>query len=282
MRLVCPTAFKGTRSPLEAARFLATPGDRLLPLSDGGDGFLECLHAAFGGTWHRGEFPNALGEPAVCSWLELPDGTQAVESAQVIGLAGLGRLDPWKASSLGLGLLLQHLRNAPRIWVGLGGTATLDGGKDWPSLTLPPTVAFCDVWTDLAGAIARFGPQKGVQPEDQRAFTTRLLDLGLPRGPHTGAAGGLGGKLAALGATLVPGGESLLDAVNFEDRCQGCESVLTGEGRLDATTLEGKLPMVVAQRARALGIPVFGHFGSRGEGWEQASVLFEEAWFEEG
>ncbi len=48
MNLIAPTAFKGTMSPLEAARHLGAPGDRLLPLSDGGDGFLECLRQGLG------------------------------------------------------------------------------------------------------------------------------------------------------------------------------------------------------------------------------------------
>jgi len=49
MRLIAPTAFKGTMSPLQACQYLAHPGDRLLPLSDGGDGFIECLHHGLGG-----------------------------------------------------------------------------------------------------------------------------------------------------------------------------------------------------------------------------------------
>ncbi len=60
------------------------------------------------------------------------------------------------------------------------------------------------------------------------------------------------------------------------------EAVVTGEGRLDASSLEGKLPVVVARRARALGLPVLGRFGSRGDGWEQAAALFDEVTFESG
>jgi len=56
--------------------------------------------------------------------------------------------------------------------------------------------------------------------------------------------------------------------------------VVTGEGRLDASSLEGKLPVVVARRARALGLSVVGHFGSKGEGWECAARLFDQVSFE--
>lgn len=278
-RLVCPTAFKGTLDPLEAAQRLARPGDRLLPLSDGGDGFLVALHAALGGTLRELPAADPFGRVRPVPVLVLADGTVAVESARVIGLAGVAQPDPFRASSRGLGELLAQCQDAPALWVGLGGSATLDGGAHWPELVLPPTLAFCDVATDLREAIPRFGPQKGAQPEDLPRLQARLLGLGLPEGPHTGAAGGLGAKLAALGAELVPGAQRLLEVVGFEAQCQGCEAVLTGEGRLDATTLEGKLPWVVATRARALGLRALGCFGSRGAGWERAAEAFDEVSF---
>lgn len=278
-RLVCPTAFKGTFSPLEAARLLAQEGDDLLPLSDGGDGFLECLHQALGGRMLRTPAPDPFGRIRWVPWLELPDGTACLESAQIIGLAGLDRLDPLRASSRGLGLALRSLSSSPRIWIGLGGTATVDGGRDWPDMRLPPTKAFCDVLTELGDAARIFGPQKGARPEDIPVLTDRLLSLGLPTGPRTGCAGGLGAKLMALGAELSDGGSSILEATGFEDRARKADAVLTGEGRLDASTLEGKLPLVVARRARALGLKVLGHFGSRGEGWERAAEFFDEVRF---
>ena len=127
MRLVCPAAFKGTLSPLDAARLLMEPGDRLLPLSDGGDGFLECLHAGLGGEWREAEAADPFGRRRPVPWLLLPDGTACVESAKVIGLAGLDKLDPMAASSLGLAKLIQAALSARprRLWVGLGGTATI-------------------------------------------------------------------------------------------------------------------------------------------------------------
>lgn len=275
MRLVAPTAFKGTRTPLEAARHLAGPGDRLLPLSDGGDGFLECLHFALGGRFFETGAADPFGRVRPVPVLELPEGTLAVECAKVTGLAGLECLDPLRASSAGLGRLLAELRGAPALWIGLGGSATVDGGRDWPALELPPTRVFCDVTTDLADAARIFGPQKGARPQDIPVLTRRLMALGLPRGPRTGAAGGLGAKLCSLGGQLVDGAEAILDAVGFEARCQGCSEVVTGEGRLDAGTLEGKLPCVVACRAHALGLPVRGCFGCLGEGWERAAVHFD-------
>jgi glycerate kinase len=280
VNLVAPTAFKGTLSPLQAARRLARAGDRLLPLSDGGDGFLECLQHGLGGTLEALPAADPFGRVRRVPVLRLPGGGVAVECAKVIGLAELDRLDPLQASSRGLGELLAQFRDEPRLWVGLGGSATVDGGRDWPELTLPPTTVFCDVRTDLNDAARVFGPQKGAGPEEVRLLAERLAALSLPHGPHTGAAGGLGAKLSSLGACLVDGAEQMLDVLGFDAACHGSSAVVTGEGRLDASSLEGKLPIVVARRARALGLRVVGRFGRRGEGWERAAACFDEVGFE--
>ncbi len=281
MRLVCPAAFKGTLSPLAAARLLMEPGDRLLPLSDGGDGFLECLHTGLGGTWQEVEAPDPYGRRRTVPWLLLPDGTACVESAAVIGLAEVDKRDPMAASSLGLADLLEAViaTRPARLWVGLGGTATMDGGAGWSDLSLPPTLAFCDVTTDLADAARMFGPQKGATKKEIPVLRERLLGLCLPQGPRTGAAGGLGARFAALGAQLVDGAEEMLRVLQFDAALEGCDSVLTGEGRLDASTLEGKLPWRVALRAHVFGLPVLGRFGSYGPGWEAAAEAFDELAF---
>jgi len=280
VRLIAPTAFKGTMSPLAAARHLAAPGDRLLPLSDGGDGFLECLHHGLGGVIEEVPAPDPFGRVRAVPVLRLAGGGVAIECAKVIGIGGLDRRDPLGASSRGLGELVRRFSGEPRLWVGLGGSATVDGGRDWPALELPPTTVFCDVRTELADAARLFGPQKGARPEEIPILAARLAGLGLPAGPRTGAAGGLGAKLLQLGAQLCDGGERLLELLDFAGACRGVEAVVTGEGRLDASSLEGKLPVVVARRARALGLPVLGRFGSRGDGWEQAAALFDEVSFE--
>ena len=107
-------------SPLEAARHLAAPGDRLLPLSDGGDGFLECLQHGLGGAIEEVPAPDVFGRVRQVPVLRLPAGGVAIESAKVIGLAGLDRLDPLTASSRGLGELLQGFQRSPAsgsVWV---------------------------------------------------------------------------------------------------------------------------------------------------------------------
>ncbi len=267
-------------SPLAAARRLARPGDRLLPLSDGGDGFLECLEHGLGGSLERVPAPDPFGRVRPVPVLRLPGGGIAVECAAVVGLAGLERPDPMAASSRGLGEVLARFESEPRVWVGLGGSATVDGGCDWPAFRLPPTTVFCDVRTDLVDAARLFAPQKGARPDQVTLLAERLAGLGLPNGPRTGAAGGLGAKLLSLGGELVDGAERVLDVLDFTAACRGCAAVVTGEGRLDASSLEGKLPVVVARHARSLGLRVVGRFGCRGEGWEQAAALFDEVSFE--
>jgi glycerate 2-kinase len=267
-------------TPLEAARYLAAPPDRLLPLSDGGDGFLECLQYGLGGFVEEVPAADPFGRVRPVPVLSLPGGGVAIECAKVIGLGGLDRRDPLVASSRGLGELLGRFRSEPRIWLGLGGSATVDGGRDWPELRLPPTTVFCDVQTDLGAAARLYAPQKGASPEAVAVLAARLVALGLPRGPRTGAAGGLGAKMLSLDAELVDGGARMLEVLGFDAACAGCDAVVTGEGRLDASSLEGKLPVVVARRAHALGLRVIGRFGSRGDGWERASALFDQVTFE--
>src|SRR5213596_531434 len=79
----------------------------------------------------------------------------------------------------------------------------------------------------------------------------------------TGAAGGLAGGLwASLDAELVAGAAFVLDAARFDERAERASLVVTGEGRLDATTLEGKVVGEVARRCRRLGLPVHAIVGA--------------------
>jgi glycerate kinase len=125
-----------------------------------------------------------------------------------------------------------------------------------------PTTVLCDVQTTLYDAPRLFGPQKGATPEQVEELEARFRSLsalapfaGLP---GSGAAGGLGAALASLGAELVPGARTALDLVGLEVR--GYDLVVTGEGRVDATTAEGKAPAEVVRRCAEAGVPcvVFG------------------------
>ena len=161
------------------------------------------------------------------AWLVLPDGRAVVEAAAAIGLPLLepDERDPLRASSRGFGELIAAALDAGAtgLLLGLGGSATVDGGAGVREVLGPlpvPAVVLCDVATPLADAARLFGPQKGAAPEDIPVLERRLAgmhelepyaDL-----PGAGAAGGLGAALAALGAELVGGAETVLDPVGFD------------------------------------------------------------------
>lgn len=143
---------------------------------------------------------------------------------------------------------------------------------------LPRIRVACDVRNPLTGprgAAAVYGPQKGATPEHVIALDgalEHLASLGSldPQTPGFGAAGGAGYGLAQfLNAALEPGIDLVMNAVRFDERCRGVDLVMTGEGRLDGQSLEGKTTLSVARRAAGLGVPAIALVGSKGTGWEQ-------------
>ena len=281
--LACPASLKGVLSPGEAAAALAEGVRRVpgwdaeeLPVADGGEGTAEVIARSLGGEWRTARVSDPFGRPVTARFLLLPDGTAVVDSAEAVGLWLLdaGERDPLRASSAGLGeLLLAVLDTSPAsVLVGVGGTATVDGGAGlrtvlrlWPD-RVPLRVA-CDVRNPLLGprgAASAFGPQKGAGPGAVAALEERLAAMGeLVRVrdlPGAGAGGGLGAALAALGGELVEGAKLVLDLIGFDERASGAAFAVTGEGTVDATTLEGKAPGTVARRCRELGVrcAVFG------------------------
>ena len=275
--LLCPASLKGVLTARDAAAALARGAGSAgadaveLPIADGGEGTSDALHAALGGEWRQAIVSDPLGRPVSARWLLLPDGRAVMEAAAAIGLPLLAddERDPLVASSRGLGeLVLAALLERPRaLLVGLGGSATVDGGAGLREVLRElsvSTTVLCDVTTTLADAARVFGPQKGATEEGIAILERRLagMDELLPYAglPGAGAAGGLGAALAALGAELVPGAPLILDLVGFDEHLRECEIAITGEGQVDATTAQGKAPGVVAARCAASGVRcvVFG------------------------
>jgi glycerate kinase len=276
--LAAPASLKGVLSPLEAAALLAAGMRRVdgievieTPVADGGEGTASVIHAAVGGEWRTAVVDDPLGRTIAARWLLLDDGTAVVEAAEAIGLPLLREADrdPLRATSRGLGqLLLATLAARPTsLLVGVGGTATVDGGVGMRGLLggwlhdVPVRVA-CDVRNPLLGergAARVFGPQKGADADDVEELEVRLAaleELAPYRDlPGAGAGGGLGAGFAAMGAELVDGAELVLDLIDFDERAQGASLVVTGEGTVDATTFEGKAPGAVLRRCEALGVP---------------------------
>ena len=286
--LLAPGSFKGTLSAGEVADALlagfehvGVRGD-MCPLADGGDGTLDVLLGALGGERVAVEVHDALGRPTEASYGVSADGQVAiVETAAAIGLGRLSESehDPEAASSAGAGeLIAAAAQRAPAVLVGLGGSASNDGGagalaaiEDAGGLGGVPLTCLCDVATPWELASETYGPQKGADSAAVERLAARLDALAqeLPRDPRgvpmTGAAGGVAGGLwAALGAELVPGASYVAGAVGFDARAERAGAVVTGEGRLDETTLEGKVVAEVAARCRRLGVPLHAVVGADG------------------
>jgi glycerate kinase len=194
--------------------------------------------------------------------------------ARASGLALVaGGNDPLRATSFGTGELLRAALDAGvrRVIVAAGGSATTDGGLGALEalgfdLRGADVVVACDVTTTFVDAARVFGPQKGAGPDDVAELEGRLERLADryrdARGidvrdlPGAGAAGGLAGGLAAYGARLVPGAALVAGVVGLRPALATASLVLTGEGRLDATSFAGKVVGHVLDEARALGVPV--------------------------
>jgi glycerate kinase len=213
-----------------------------------------------------------LGRPVEARFALMDGGrTAVVEAAEASGLRLVdeSERDAWAASTRGTGELMVAAAEAGArsVVVAVGGSATTDGGAgalaalDEAGVDIPITV-ICDVRTAWEDAPRVFGPQKGASDARTVKRLERRLDSLAdraprdPRGvPMTGCAGGLSGGLWAYrGAKLVPGAAYVLDAVGFDDAMRAARFVVTGEGKLDAQTLEGKACAEVATRARQGGV----------------------------
>jgi glycerate kinase len=298
--LLAPDAFKGTAEAPAIAFAMAAGARRawwgadLCPLSDGGEGFAAVLAAVPGrtgnsapGAWHETTVTGPLGQPVVARWW-MADAVAVVESAAASGLplaGGAEGNDPLRASTRGTGeLLVAALQaGARRVLMGVGGSATTDGGagalaaiEEGGGLGGVEVIVACDVKTLFVEAAEQFGPQKGATPaqvlELRHRLAAQAVELGKRYGvavtdlPGGGAAGGLAGGLAALGARLVPGFGVVADAVGLEDRLALVDLVVTGEGRLDASSWSGKVVGGVVALAREAGIPVLVVAGAVGPG----------------
>lgn len=322
--VVAPDSFGGTLSATAAAEAIAAgwrraaPGDELVlvPLADGGTGFVDVLHAARGGTWHHLDVTGPLGDPVAARWLEL-DGTAYVESAVACGLHLVARRTPDTArrgTTRGVGELIVDARDAgvTEIVIGLGGSATTDGGVGMLAVLGAPAVdvdgrpvpdgapvgvarlagvpqlggvrlvAAVDVDNPLLGphgAAAVFGPQKGADPAAVAQLDAALAALADvlpgpdPRDePGAGAAGGMGAALLACGARPVSGAGLVREVVGLDAALDRADVAVTGEGSFDWQSLRGKLVTSVGRAAADRGIPCLVLAGQVSVGRREAAA----------
>ncbi len=309
--LVAPDKFAGTLTAGEAAEairagWLATaPGDELelVPLSDGGPGFLDVLSAALGGDLESVPVRGPSGDPVRARLLirvESGARTAYVESADACGLHLVAPdcRDTGAATSYGVGeLLLAALdRGCRRLVVGVGGTATTDGGAgmlaalgaeprdtlaaggaalggiDVVDLTAARTrldgvalIAATDVGGPLMGsdgAALGYAAQKGADRTTRDLLESAMrswataTDGAAAVRPGTGAGGGLGFGLVLLGAERVAGATVAIEACGLDQRVAAADLVISGEGAFDWQSLRGKTVAGVARVAQGAGRPM--------------------------
>ena len=252
---------------------------RLVPLSDGGEGMAEILTESFGGELVPVKVTGPVGETVEARFGGV--GKTAildVASACGLNLVPKEKRNPLFTTSVGVGELIAVAiqSGCEELLIGLGGSATCDGGEGMMSVPGLRNMAsgvkikaLCDVDNPFLGpdgAARVFGPQKGADPQMVEVLEKKMeLQVGkilsqtgidVSMMPRAGAAGGLGGALHAyLGAELVPGIETMLDVVGFDKEIIDADLIITGEGTSDLQTLSGKVPMGVLRRS--MGIPVF-------------------------
>jgi glycerate kinase len=252
----------------------------LCPAADGGEGTAEILVSALAGEMRAAAAHDPLGRPIQASFAVIPERKSAVvetAAASGLGLVEPAERDPIAASSAGTGELITAAieAGAPRILVAAGGSATTDGGRGAidaieaaGGLRGANLEVLCDTTVPFERAAEVFATQKGASPKQVEELTRRLVALAgaLPRDPReramTGAAGGLSGGLwAAFGAHLVSGATFVLGVLGFDRRLEEADAVITGEGRLDDQSREGKLTGEIARRCRAARLPLHAIVG---------------------
>lgn len=281
-------SYKGCLSSSEVAQAAAEGVAEVYPdceivrlaVADGGEGTVDALVDTLGGHLEWAEVSDTLGRPVKAVYGVAGD-LAIIESAAACGLTLLTKEErnPLITTTKGLGeLILAAIdKGCRRFLIGLGGSATNDGGMGMISADgflerargLSFTVA-CDVDTPYigkTGASRVFGPQKGASEEDVEVLEERLRGYALKILKDTGidvsdmagagAAGGLGGAFRAyLGAELKRGVDLVLDQIGFDSIIDGADLVITGEGCSDYQTLKGKTAAGVLERAKRKGIPV--------------------------
>ncbi len=305
-------SFKGCMSAQDACHAAASglqkryPDAKVvcLPMSDGGEGMVDCIAEALDVEMISVKVHNPLMQETEAKYAISTSSDNATQERKIaymemaaasgLTLVPMEKRNPMITTTYGVGeLILDAIRRGcTKIIMGIGGSATCDGGKGMieclrPFLPLPAEVIVAsDVSNPLYGpdgAAYVFAPQKGATPEQVILLDQRLRDFAretesagiatqdLVHHPGAGAAGGLGyGLMAYLNAKLTSGVDLLLDTIHFDQQIADADLVLTGEGKTDGQTLYNigvniddknsaeapkKVPMGVLLRTKRLGIP---------------------------
>lgn len=275
--VVAPDSFGGTLDARSAAAAIAdgwrriAPADALtlLPLADGGTGFVDVLHAALGGTWNALDVAGPLGVAVPARWLRIGD-TAYVESAAACGLQLVPQRTPdtaRRATTRGVGELIADARDAGvrEVVVGLGGSATTDGGAGMLAAlgSRPVDTAGVPIPDGSPARVARFDRR----PDLGGVSLVAAADVDNPLLGRHGAAAVFGPQKGADPATIVEL-DAALDAADL---------VVTGEGSFDWQSLRGKLVTAVARAAADRGVPCVVLAGQVSVGRREAAAVGVDA-----
>jgi glycerate kinase len=277
--VIAPDKFKGTATASELVEAIGAvvvaAGHEVVgvPMADGGDGTLDAL----GGANRTSTVTGPLGKPVEADW-RLASGVAVIEMARASGLVLAGGAEgnaPLEATTRGTGELIATAvaRGAKRVIVGLGGSATTDGGLGAVEAIGSPArlggvrvEVATDVTTRFVDAARIFGPQKGATSAQVaflearlRGVATRYRDafgVDVESAEGAGAAGGLGGGLLALGAEIISGFELIADELGLAEAIAEADLVITGEGQLDRESFAGKVVGGVADLCDEGGTPL--------------------------
>jgi glycerate kinase len=295
--VVASDKFRGTATAAEVGRAVAAAVEAtgvtcdVVQVADGGEGFLD----AMGGANRTTLVTGPLGDPVEAAW-RISSGQAVVEMAQASGLALVadGDHDPVAASTYGTGELIGAAidAGAKRVLVGVGGSATTDGGFGALRALYPlqrlrgiDIRVACDVRTRFVDAAEVFAPQKGATPTQvellrrrlERLAEVYLEDYGVDVADleGSGAAGGLAGGLAAVGATLERGFDLVAEEVDLLGHLERADLVVTGEGFVDPESFDGKVVGGVLALAGELGVPALVIAGELFDGERLAALAGE-------
>lgn len=320
--VIASDSFKESASSVQVANALAAGMSSIEPdldilklaVADGGEGTGEALAETLGAEQISLVVHNPLGKEITANYIL--SGEKAVidmSAASGLNLLSVSERDPYKTSTYGTGEMILDAveKGANKIYLGLGGSATNDGGigmamalgvraLNASGTTIAPGaaglaelhdldlstldsrlenvefIALCDVKNPLSGnngAAYVFAVQKGAKDKDLADLDRILHRYGVMlerksgkqviSRPGAGAAGGMGAALTAiLRAELKSGIDTVLDLLNFEEKICDADLLISGEGRIDNSSLSGKTIMGIAKRAKKLSVPVIVVVGS--------------------
>jgi len=335
--VLAPDSFKGSLSAvrvcsiMEQAMREELPDAEIVsvPMADGGEGTVDAIVRAVSGRMVELTASGPLGLPIRTGFGEISQNSERCAVIEVAGLFGLPMLteearNPLNTTSRGLGDAIRIALDMGyrRIYIGLGGSSTNDGGMGMLSalgarfygatgeelrgfgrdlaglrridlsgmdnrLMECTLIAASDVTNPLLGpqgATRVYGPQKGADSkmldlldEAMEKYADLLEGATVVRhrdSAGAGAAGGIGFALLTMGARIRPGAEVVGLLSGLDDQIRSADWVVTGEGSSDSQTLYGKLPIYVANRAKAAGKPTLLLSGSLGDDWQSLLPYF--------